>query len=163
MRQTNGFLKLKKLNIVKSFIDSDSIDYQKVLEVIEDLFTEHETYIEEIQNQLKAKNRIKALNAVNYIIQDIRSELFKKPCSKDYYNLIPTGKSNIRYCPDCSKNVYQVYNEEDFKQRKNLGQCVAFNTEDFNPSVKLKSNLKACVLEYSMELGLPFSENYDRL
>ena len=163
MIQTNDFLRLKKINIVKSFIDADDIDYQKVLEVIEDLFTEHESSIEEIKNQLIAKNRFKALNAVNYIVQDIRSKLFKKPCSKDYFKLIPTGESYIRYCTDCSKNVYQVNNEEDFEQRKNLGQCVAFNTQDFNPSVKLKRNLKACIIEYSMELGLPYSEDYDRL
>ena len=53
--------------------------------------------------------------------------LFANPCDKKWNSLIATNNSDIRFCGDCKRNVFKVYNKEDYRKRKQLNQCVAIS------------------------------------
>lgn len=53
--------------------------------------------------------------------------LFENPCDKKWNSLISTNNSDIRFCGDCMRNVFKVYNKDDYKKRKQLNQCVAIS------------------------------------
>lgn len=53
--------------------------------------------------------------------------LFSNPCDKKWNSLIATNNNDIRFCGDCKRNVFKVYNKEDYRKRKQLNQCVAIS------------------------------------
>lgn len=153
MNINNSFKILKKLNIIKSYLISEDDISNSIIEVIDELFNdESNNEIEQIRLELEKGNKIKSLNILNNYKESISKILFQNPCSKKWYELIETDDYKIKYCTDCSKNVFLVETEDEMIKRRNLEQCIAVNTVDFNIKSEKYNNFKACHIN--------FSENY---
>lgn len=151
---------VKKLNIIKGPLlliindnsETDIIVFFKQLFKIELDF--NSKYAFQILNLLECKSYIQALNLINIWKEEISYRVFKNPCDKDWFNLIPTENHDIKYCTDCHKNVYKVSNEEELQKRIKLEQCVAI---DVKLNLSNDSQFKSCHLpiEDFELLGLP--------
>ena len=109
MNTNNGFKILKKLNIIKSYLISEDVISNSIIEVIDELFKdESNNEIEQIRLELENGNKTKSLNILNNYKESISKILFQNPCSKKWYELIETDDYKIKYCTDCSKNVFLV-------------------------------------------------------
>lgn len=74
------------------------------------------------------KNKIaEAIDVLARLRGNNLSNLFSNPCDKKWDSLIATNNSDIRFCSDCKRNVFKVYNKEDYRKRKQLNQCVAIS------------------------------------
>jgi hypothetical protein len=156
MNRKENFQLLSKLNILKGYLIEININGNEVLKTSNSLFEKE--YMNDINKEIEGENFIAALNLLNNRILNISNLMFKNPCDKSWYDLIITNENNIKFCLNCSKNVYLVSNEEDFIKRRNLQQCVALNTHYFQPNEKNEKNFKSCRIKFYDEplLGLPF-------
>lgn len=100
---------------VTNFITKNNLDnsekfcYQEVLQLFQ-------------SNKIADSLEILATLRANKLLK-----LFDNPCDKKWSSLIATNNSNIRFCGDCKRNVFKVYNKEDYRKRKQLNQCVAIS------------------------------------
>lgn len=51
---------------------------------------------------------------------------FKFVCSKAWDELQPTFTAGVRYCDQCSKDVFLVKNNSQFAEARRLRRCVAW-------------------------------------
>ena len=101
------------------------------------------------------KKNLNAFRADNVL------KLFANPCDKKWNSLIPTNNSDINFCSDCKRNVFKVYNQQDYRKRKQLNQCVAIS---FYLNEKFTPESTACEfidIETNDLLGLPSSYKND--
>ncbi len=78
--------------------------------------------------QLFKKNKIaETIEFLATLRTNILLTLFVNPCEKKWKSLIATNNSDIKFCGDCKRNVFKVYNKEDYRKRKQLNQCVAIS------------------------------------
>ena len=98
------------------------------------------------------KNYGECIESLEAIINALNSRMFKVKCDKEWDNLLFTEIPKVRFCVDCSRNVFEVENEQDFNKRRYLEQCVFFN-----PRITSNTADGICVVEshYGDELGLP--------
>lgn len=52
-------------------------------------------------------------------------KIFDTSCDKKWDGLIPTNNIDIKFCGDCNRNVFKVFNKEDYRKHKQLNHCVA--------------------------------------
>lgn len=156
MNRKENFQVLNKLNILKGYLIDENIDGEELLKISNKLF--EKDFLIDINQNIEQGYFIIALNLLNNRILNITNLIFSNPCNKSWYDLISTNENNTRFCSDCSKYVYLVSNEEEFIKRRNLKQCVALNTYEFEPSENNEKNFKSCRIKFFDEplLGLPF-------
>lgn len=77
----------------------------------------------EYQNQ----NSSQVFESLNYIRINFINKIFNTACDKKWNSLTPTNNSDIKFCSDCKRNVFKVYNKDDYRKRKQLNQCVAIS------------------------------------
>ena len=163
MNTNNGFKILKKLNIIKSYLISEDVISNSIIEVIDELFKdESNNEIAQIRLELENGNKTKSLNILNNYKESISKILFKNPCSKKWDELIETNDYKIKYCTGCNQNVFLVETEDEMIKRRNLEQCIALNTLEFKINNDNYKNFKACHINFreSYFIGSPPS-NYE--
>lgn len=148
---------IKQLNILKAYLSVGNFSTNEIIELLPNLFNDdkHKISIDLIKLEVENKNYDKAQNILVELKQNLVNETFKIPCNQNWELLISTEDSKTKFCKECSKNVYLVDNETEFIKRKNLEQCVAFNTADFTPKKDYDKNYKSCHLQFNeiYELG----------
>ncbi len=152
---------LKKLNLLKGYLVAPEFEVNSIIEIFDELFGDDiPEEIQQVRLKLFKGNKLESLNLLNNLKETTAKSLFKNPCPQQWYSLIDTSSSNIKFCSDCNKNVYLVSTEEEFVKRKNLEQCVAINAFDVNILDENDKNYKACHIKFEEAylLGLPNQE-----
>ena len=152
MTNNPNLLTLKNLNILLALVmDNDKFSLSFFNNNFKEQKSNREKLIIDIGNEIENENYHFALIHIQALKMEINKVLFKSPCSKSYFDLIETNDNDIKFCSDCKKNVYLVYNDEDFEKRKELEQCVAIGTEtNIYNKYKDKEN-SSCTIVYNDE------------
>ncbi|WP_179318843.1 hypothetical protein [Winogradskyella helgolandensis] len=159
MTNNPNLLTLKNLNILQALVmDNDKFSLSFFKNNFKEQKSNTEKLIIDIGIEIENENYHFAMIHIKSMKLEINKSLFKNPCSKSYSDLIETNDDDIKFCSDCKKNVYLVYNEVEFEKRKELEQCVALGTEkNIYDKYKDKEH-SSCNILYNdeIDLGLPF-------
>jgi hypothetical protein len=55
-------------------------------------------------------------------------------CPKDWFELIPTNKAEVKYCDTCKQEVFLCLERSELNERIAGGVCVAYFTEPNRPT-----------------------------
>jgi len=102
------------------------------------------------------RNFGECIESLEAMINALNSRMFKVKCNQLWGNLFTTEKKDVRFCIYCSRHVFEVKNEIDFKKRIHLQQCVFFS-----PQITSENSDGVCIVEGENDndfedLGLPF-------
>lgn len=149
---------LKKISIVKAHLLIENSQPEKIITIIDELFTENiPIEIINARSIITKGNKLQGLNLINSFKNTISELIFKNPCSKQWDKLIETNSYDKKYCSDCRQNVYLVSTEKEMIKRRNLGHCVALNLAEVRISNDNDEYYKACHIKFQdeLEMGLP--------
>jgi hypothetical protein len=82
-------------------------------------------------------------------------------CSKEWFELIPTNKAEVKFCDTCKQEVFLCLEQSELNERIAGGVCVAYFIEPDRPTrfklarVKILSKMQDPNFKPKMMMGLP--------
>lgn len=122
---------IKRVDLLKGLlnIESTKLFEQTLLDFVNNSHLDkiEISFYEEALKQCQSNNNSSAIEFLDTLRNNSLLKIFDKPCNKSWDDLLPINNSDEKYCTECSRNVYMVYNKIDYRKRKELNQCVAIN------------------------------------
>ena len=103
-----------------------------ISDFIENSLDEYENeYLNIALGEFKKENRTAAMEVLDSVKKNFVEKIFSSPCHQDWSSLVPTSDKDTKFCVECKRNVFRVYNKDDYRKRKHLNQCVAISYSQF--------------------------------
>lgn len=125
------------LQTLTFFISSSNIDFEK-------------SSLQSIHMELEKGEWKSAAEQLKLLRDRYINDILGFSCSKKWDALVPTSNDDVRFCHECNRNVFKVFNKDDYRKRKQLNQCVAINFGEYE---KVNQGL-GCELWMSNEFEL---------